>query len=84
MEEKREIAGASIERGEITESADGWYVVRSSTRSGIETRKIRAINEYLWEDTWTHSEKYRYAEGDKVFFFIFGDGRGLILGKCEQ
>ena len=63
--------GAAIERGEVTEASADGYRVRSLTREGITTPVIPAVG-----DT-------EYAVGDRVYFFIFDDGHGVILTALE-
>ena len=63
--------GAMIERGEIMTAEDGIYTVRSYGRDGLTTPGIPAMG----EDT--------YTTGEKVYFFLFGDGNGMILHRFE-
>lgn len=62
--------GASLERGVIESIQDGKYRVASLTRDGISSMPIRPV----------HGEDV-YQVGDRVYFFLFGDGDGLILSK---
>ena len=90
--------GARIERGEITESKGTMHKVKSLDREGITTPylgvleidpKIKInvahdqydamVNETL-EAEYTPTE---YAMGDMVYFFMFADGHGAILGKAK-
>ena len=58
-----------IERGEISEVKSGpLYRVKSYTRDGVITR-------------WIEAAQGEYEEQDKVYFFMFDDGRGMILGR---
>lgn len=59
--------GAVIERGVVLQAENGAYVVKSYSRDGVTTPKIRAIGEKT------------YASGQWVFFFLFDDGTGRIL-----
>lgn len=59
--------GAVIERGEIIESENNLYVVRSLTRSGVTTPPMRA------------ADGTTYRNGDRVYFFMFDDGNGRII-----
>ena len=59
--------GAVIERGEIIESENNLYVVRSLTRSGVITPPMRA------------TDGTKYHIGDRVYFFMFDDGNGRII-----
>ena len=72
-----------IERGKISGGGPGAYVVESFTRGGVETRPIAAANEYVSECTCDGRSKYLYSAGDEVFYFMFPDGRGMILGKSK-
>lgn len=67
---KNELYGAALERGVIEKIENGKYRVSSLTRDGIASMPIKSINE---TDT--------YSIGDKVYFFLFDDGDGLILSK---
>lgn len=90
--------GARIERGEITSSGGGRYKVKSLDREGVSTPWIKVLDmtpkvelqvthdrydstvtEKI-EATYTPSE---YTVGDMVYFFMFSDGHGAILGKAE-
>ena len=62
--------GAFIERGEILTEESAEYTVKSFDRDGIITPPIKAINN-------------SYDVGDHVFFFMFNDGSGQIIGKIE-
>lgn len=59
--------GAVIERGVILTADGGTYTVKSYSRDGITTPKIRAIGDKT------------YACGQWVFFFLFDDGTGRVL-----
>lgn len=61
--------GATIERGIIAEASDQGYRVLSYTRDGIYTPYLPS--------------NVTCTEGDWVYFFVFPDGHGLILGKFE-
>jgi hypothetical protein len=61
--------GARIERGVIAESDENGYRVLSYSRDGIYTPCIPSSVEC--------------AEGDWVYFFVFPDGHGMIIGKFE-
>ena len=62
--------GARIERGQITErTADGGFIVSSLERDGIESGAV------------TGTDGASYEPGDRVYFFLFRDGTGKILGK---
>lgn len=67
---KNEIYGSTLERGLIEKIENGKYRVSSLTRDGILSMPIKSTNE---TDT--------YSIGDKVYFFLFDDGDGLILSK---
>ena len=59
--------GALIERGVILSAEADGYRVESFARDGVITPPIPAIN-----DT-------EYTVGDRVYFFLFDDGRGSVL-----
>ena len=65
-----------IERGTIREKDEHLYRVESATRTGAVTRWIGAIGEGVQET--------EYSVGDGVYFFMFDDGRGMILGRMED
>lgn len=90
--------GARVERGEITESNGRQYKVKSHDRDGVITPwisvleinpKITAgvthdqggssVNETLTAE-YSSTE---YTVGDMVYFFLFADGHGAILGKAK-
>ena len=79
-----------IDRGRITEKRAGersWeYRVESYTRGGAKTRWIETVGTYIHEKSGEHAtdDKYEYLVGDEVFFFMFGDGRGMILGGMAR
>lgn len=60
---------AYIERGEITQVTQDGYCLKSYGRSGLEVRYIPALG------------GAEYKTGDRVYFFIFTDGKGLIIDK---
>ena len=61
-----------IERGKITASSGGKYTVMSYDRDGIVTPPLSAMTE---GDT--------FQVGDDVFYLIFRDGTGRILGVLD-
>lgn len=75
-----------IERGEIDRIEDGGFVVKSLTRKGVETRPMQAINQYVneYKGEPPTEDKFEYKPKDRVYFFMFPDGRGMILGKMEE
>lgn len=62
--------GARIERGSIKEVAAAGCRVESFDRPGIITPPIPAIG------------SAEFSDGDLVYFFVFEDGRGLIIGRA--
>lgn len=75
--DKSEATGlVGLERGrirEVREDGGGWvYKVESYTRDGILTRWIEAVG------------GEEMAQGTDVFYFMFADGRGLILGRARK
>ncbi len=67
---KEEIYGALLERGAIDSIQDRRYRVKSFSRDGVVSPPIKAIN-----------DSDAYSIGDKVYFFMFDDGDGMILAK---
>lgn len=61
-------ATAAIERGIIIHAQNHLYEVKSITRDGIITPPIPANISNL-------------SAGDCVYFFVYDDGRGLIIGR---
>ena len=61
--------GARIERGKVTEAEGGTYTVESYDRPGVTGYGLTGPS--------------AIAAGEKVYFFLFGDGKGLILAKAE-
>ena len=59
--------GATIERGVVEEVCATGYKVKSYTRDGIITPAIPAASGAA------------YKAGDRVYFFMFDDGHGMIL-----
>ena len=84
-----QVLGAFLDRGKIVEKSAGpLYRVESYTREGVKTRWIESINQYVNEyksvlpyDAEAQQDKFEYAVNDEVYFFMFPDGRGMILGK---
>ena len=67
---------AGIERGTITGKMAGpLYRVDSLTREGVCSRWIPAIPQ---------ANNQEYAVGDRAYFFIFDDGRGMIVGPLTD
>lgn len=80
-----------IERGSIYEKKEdaraGYvYKVKSSTRDGIISRWMEAVSacvsEYKGEPP--ELDRFEYQVGDEVNYFMFGDGRGMILGRIRR
>ena len=63
--------GALIERGLVTKATESGYVVESSDRKGVVSPPITGITNEI------------YSAGDRVFFFLFDDGDGLIIRKMS-
>lgn len=81
----------SIERGIIREyksdaQAGRVYKVESCTRGGVKSRWMEAVNAYVKEYTGEPParDKYAYGTGDLVNYFMFPDGRGMIIGKVRK
>lgn len=81
--------GVFIERGKISEKrqrANWQYKVESATRRGVVSRWMEAVSAYCNEYTETEENngKYEYNVGDEVYYFMFGDGRGMIIGVMTR
>lgn len=61
--------GACLERGKILSAAEGGYTVASLDRDGIESPPIPSLDGTI------------YTVADTVYFFLFRDGTGIILGR---
>ena len=61
--------GAKLERGKVTAASGSLYDIESYDRPGLKAEGLEAY----YGDT--------LAEGDQVYFFLFDDGTGFILGK---
>ncbi len=77
-----------IERGRVTAILGGKYTVASIDRSGIVSPMLGTIgaagtDASVHEVTLylTAQEGKQYAVGDTVYFFMFRDGTGTILGR---
>ncbi len=85
MSEKEKNEGAEpiqIERGRITAARGGpMYKVASYTRKGVTSRWMEAQSKYTNE---LERDGHPYSVGDEVFYFQFGDGRGMIIGKMTR
>lgn len=66
------IHGAMIERGEVLTAESGAYTVKSFDRDGVITPPIHS------------NTSYSYSVGNHVFFFLFRDGSGRILGLMDD
>lgn len=64
--------GARVERGEIRSETEGRFVVASLDREGIVSPPISAL------------AGAGYDAGDKVYFFLFRDGTGAVLGPVDE
>jgi len=70
--------GAMIERGEISAAEGEKYRVRSLSRDGIESLALPLMQKMCSEN------EEEYAVGDRVYYFMFPDGTGGIIGKFES
>jgi len=64
--------GAMIERGKIIDVQAEGYKVQSYTRDGLTTPSLKPITDTTYE------------VGDFVYFFLFDDGQGAILGRFTE
>lgn len=62
--------GAVIEQGRVIAPEGGGYRVESLSRPGIRTLPLQAA----------HGEVF--SPGDLVYFFMFRDGRGMIISPA--
>ena len=98
MKNENENWGARIERGIIDEADGGRYRVKSLCRDGVKTPWIEPLQNEptitvpVTYDAGGKTEQGtirmqytppEYEKGDKVYFFIFPDGKGSILGRFE-
>lgn len=91
--------GARIERGEIVEVSGDEYRVKSLDRDGVVTPPLRSLicpelaelfdvtasatGQYPCSVTVTLKCDPKLQVGDRVCFFLFEDGYGLILSKIR-
>lgn len=71
MNQENNSYGAKIERGYIVQVAEDGYIVQSYDRHGMKTPIIKSINDH------------QYGAGDRVYFFLFDDGCGKIIGPMD-
>lgn len=64
--------GTKIERAKITKAENGIYSLESYDRPGIKAEGITSLL----------SERV-FSTGDKVYCFLFRDGKGVILCEME-
>ena len=69
--ENNPLYGAIIERGVILTEESGAYTVQSFDRENVVTPPITALSD-------------SYDVGNRVFFFLFNDGSGRILGLMDD
>lgn len=62
---------ARIERGIVVSVSSGLYQIRSYGRDGLVTPGIPALA----------GGGQPYAVNEKVYFFLFDDGTGAVLGR---
>lgn len=85
--EKENDGGGKFDRGIVTGVQEGnnglQYKVKSLTDKDVTSRWMETVGAYLNEYTEDDGNdgKYTYAVGDEVYFLMFPDGRGMILGK---
>lgn len=75
--------GAMVERGEIMAILDEGYVVQSLSRLGVITPPIPAqemiVKITMDAENNIQIEHRKYAAGDRVYFFLFDDGKGMVI-----
>lgn len=91
MDKSENTAAVCLERGIISavreDAAAGYvYRVKSLTRDDIESRWMEAVNACVNEYSGDppQRDKYAYEAGDLVNYFMFGDGRGMIIGRVRK
>ena len=92
MDKSECTATVGFERGEIKEKkADSQpnrylYKVESATRDGIVSRWMESVNANINEYRGDPPQevKAQYSVGDLVYYFMFSDGRGMVLGKVRK
>ncbi len=87
MEEELTSPMPHIGRGTICDKKAGpLYKVKSYTMKGVTTRWIEAINAGVNEYKGDPAVeiKYQYSLNDEVYYFMFADGRGMILGPMRR
>ena len=92
MDKSESTSVVGFERGEICDKKPDskpkryLYKVKSSTRDGLISRWMEPTSAYVNEhqDAETGEDKNEYYVGDLVNYFMFPDGRGMILGKVRK
>jgi len=64
---------ARIERGTVKGTEGGGYLVESMDRAGLTTPPLKALRSGV-----------SYSAGDRVYFFMFDDGDGKIIGSMQE
>ena len=78
---RQEEGGARIERGTQKKLvSDGW-IVASLDQKGIETQPMQPMEILKLTGTIEGLSKTVYQAGDRVYYFVFPDGTGRIIGK---
>jgi len=80
-----------LERGEIEEETGDGYRVKSLDRPGVKTPPIRPLIWPRWAAGCNCTECGRpcrrqddWHTGDKVLFWLWPDGTGVIFGAMPQ
>lgn len=63
--------GAEIHIGTVIKTDNGTYIIKSITEYPMETPAIKAL------------DNQTYNAGDRVFYFLFDNGYGAVIGKAE-
>lgn len=71
--ENNSFDAAKIERGVIVFEGGGFYKVQSYGRDGLITPRIPALP----------GGGEPYSVNEKVYFFLFSDGKGAIIGRFD-
>ena len=72
--EHNPLYGAVIERGVVVSVSDDDYthIIKSFDRDGVITPPMKSIDGTI------------YDADDRVFFFMFNDGSGRIIGQIDD
>lgn len=78
---RQDHSSAKIERGTLKKLASDGWIVASMDRKGIETQPMQPMEILKLTGTVEGLSKTVYQVGDRVYYFVFPDGTGQIIGK---